>query len=113
MDELIEKIAAKAGMDTATARKAVGIVVNFVAAEAPPDAVNELLDKMPGARDMLTGNSGGGGVMGVFGELTDIGLEMGGVQAVATEFIAYARQKAGDKAIDGVVNGIPGLSQFV
>ncbi len=113
MDELIEKIGAKAGIDAATARQAVAVIVNFLAAAAPPDAVKELLDKMPGAREMLTAGRGGGGIMGAFNDLTAIGLDMGGVQVVTTEFVADAREKVGDPTVDDVVNGIPGLSQFV
>jgi hypothetical protein len=38
---------------------------------------------------------------------------MGEVQDVARAVLAYAREKAGDKAISEVGAAIPGLAQFV
>ncbi len=114
MDELISKIAAEAGIDPAVARRAVAIIVNFLAREAPADAVNGLIDKLPGARALVSGQlGGGGGIMGAFNDLTAVGLDMGGVQTVARQFVAYARAEAGDQAVNAVVDAVPGLSQFV
>ncbi len=48
MNELIERIVAKVGIDAATAEKAVGIIVRFLQREGPPDKVRELLSRMPG-----------------------------------------------------------------
>jgi hypothetical protein len=41
------------------------------------------------------------------------GLDMGQVQAVTRDIIAYAREKAGEDAVGEIVGSIPGLSQFV
>ena len=51
--------------------------------------------------------------MGVFNDLTAAGLGMGDIQGVARVFGVFAREKAGDAAVNDVVGAIPGLSQFV
>ncbi len=114
MDELIARIATEAGIDPALARKALAIIINFLAREAPPDHARAMLDSIPGARELAGEASGGGsGIMGVFNDLSSAGLGLGGVQRVASSFVAYAREKSGDAEVDAVVNSIPGLNQFV
>jgi hypothetical protein len=41
------------------------------------------------------------------------GLDMGQVQTVTKEVIAYAREKAGEDTVGEIVGSIPGLGQFV
>jgi len=113
MDELVAQIAANVGVDPGVARKAVVIVLKFLATEAP-DKAGPLIDGLPGAREALAGAPDvSGGIMGVFGALTGAGLGMGEVQGVAREFGSYARAKLGNDAVDSVVASVPGLSQFV
>lgn len=113
MDELVAQIAANTGIDPGVARKAVVIVLKFLASEAP-DRAGPLIDGLPGAREALAGAADvSGGIMGVFGALTGAGLGMGEVQGVAREFGTYARARLGNDAVDSVVGAIPGLSQFV
>ena len=50
MDELVAQIAANVGIDPGVARKAVVIVLKFLAAEAP-DKAGPLIDGLPGARE--------------------------------------------------------------
>jgi hypothetical protein len=38
---------------------------------------------------------------------------MGEIQSVTHELIAYAREKAGDEELNGIVDAIPGLSQYI
>jgi hypothetical protein len=120
MEELIGRLVANVGIDKATAEKAVGIMLDFLKKEGPPDTVQTLLDKLPGAEALMAahaGESGGmfsmGGIMGVGTKLMGIGLSMGQVQGVAKEVIAFAREKAGEDTIGEIVGAIPGLSQFV
>jgi hypothetical protein len=54
-----------------------------------------------------------GGIMGVGSRLMSAGLGMGEIQGVTHELIAYAREKAGDEDLNGIVDAIPGLSQFI
>jgi len=123
MDELIARLVANVGVDREAAEKAVGIILDFLVKEAPPEKVQPLIDKLPGAQALLDAQkgldaSGGGmfamgGLMGAGTKMMAAGLSMGQVQGVTKEVIAFARQKAGEDAIGEVVGAIPGLSQFV
>jgi len=120
MDELIGRLVANVGVDREAAQKAVGIILDFLAKEGPPEKVQPLIDKMPGARALLDaqkGDEGGmfsmGGLMGAGTKLMAAGLSMGQVQGVTKEIIAYAREKAGEDAVGEIVGAIPGLGQFV
>lgn len=122
MDELVERLTAKCGVERSAAEKSVGIILDFLRKEGPPDKVQTLLDKMPGAEALAASageqqGSGGmfgmGGIMGAANRLMAAGLSMGQVQCVTREVVAYAREKAGEDAVGEVVGAIPGLSQFV
>jgi hypothetical protein len=114
MDELINHIAGQTGVAPQVARRATGIIISFLSREAPAEAVNALLDELPGSRTLAaeTGRVSRG-LMGVFGDLTGAGLGMGDIRGVASALISYARAKAGPAKVDAVVAAIPGLSQFV
>ena len=122
MDELIARLVANVGVDRAAAEKAVGIILDFLLKEGPPDKVPALIDKLPGAQALIqaqqASDAGGGmfsmgGIMGAGTKMMAAGLSMGQVQGVTKEVIAYAREKAGEDAIGEIVGAIPGLSQFV
>ncbi len=122
MDELIARLVANVGVDRAAAEKAVGIILDFLSKEGPPDKVQALIDKLPGAQALIqaqqAGDAGGGmfsmgGLMGAGTKMMAAGLSMGQVQGVTKEVIAYTREKAGEDAIGEIVGAIPGLSQFV
>ena len=49
MDEVIGRLVANVGIDRAAAEKAVGIILDFLAKEGPPDKVRSFLAKLPGA----------------------------------------------------------------
>ena len=49
MDELIGRLAAKAGIDEAVAEKTIGIILGFLRNEGPSDKVQALIDEIPGA----------------------------------------------------------------
>jgi hypothetical protein len=120
MDELVERLTTKCGVERSAAEKSVGIILDFLRKEGPPDKVQALLDKMPGAEALAAsaGDQGGGmfgmgGIMGAANRLMAAGLSMGQVQSVTREVVAYAREKAGEDTVGEVVGAIPGLSQFV
>ena len=123
MDELIERLAANAGVDRATAEKALGIMLDFLAKEGPADKVQTLIERMPGADALIAAareSEGGGGffggmggVMGVGSRMMAAGLGMGQIQGITRETIAYAREKAGEDVVGDIVGAIPGLGQFV
>ena len=115
MDELIARTAANAGIEPAAARKAVAIIAGFLAREGPQESIQAMMDKLPGARE-LAGEApagSGNGIMGAYGDLTAAGLGMGAIRQVTKDFVAYAREQAGEAEVDRVIAAIPGLGQFV
>ncbi len=128
MEELIARVTQATGLDQATAKKAIGIILGFLKKEGPPNEVNQLLAALPGADDamlMAGENSGGGGglmgmvgsmgggVMALGGQLMAAGVSMGQMQPLGKELFAYGREKAGEDVMGPIVGSVPGLSQFV
>jgi hypothetical protein len=122
MEELISRLVANVGVDRAAAEKAIGIILDFLRKEGPPDKVQALIDRLPGAEALMqaqqAADAGGGmfamgGIMGAGTKMMAAGLSMGQVQGVTKEVIAYTREKAGEDAIGEIVGAIPGLSQFI
>jgi len=120
MDELIARLVTNVGVDKVAAEKAVGIILDFLRKEGPPDKVQALVDRLPGAEALMqqAADAGGGmfamgGIMGAGTKMMAAGLSMGQVQGVTKEVIAYSREKAGEDAIGEIVGAIPGLSQFI
>jgi len=122
MDELIARLVANVGIDQTAAEKAVGIILNFLRTEGPPDKVQGLIDRLPGAEALLQSqqdDAGGGGIfsmggiMGAGSKMMAAGLTMDQVQGVTRETIAFVREKAGEDAISEIVGAIPGLGHFI
>jgi hypothetical protein len=127
MEELIARVAAAAGIDTALAQKSIGIILGFLQKEGPPAEVAELMAALPGSQELVAGTSGGGGglmgmvgglmggggVMALGGQLMGAGLNMGQIQTVSKEMFAFGREKAGEDTMGQIVGAIPGLGQFV
>ena len=128
MNELVERIVNRVGIDAATAEKAITIIMKFLQKEGPRDKVRELLTRVPGgdayaaeaAGPAPSGGFGGfggfsmmGGAMAAFNELTALGLSMGQIQGVTRETVHYAKEKAGEDLVGQIVGSIPGLGQFV
>ena len=121
MDELVGRIVANVGVDRPVAEAAVGIILEFLSREAPPDAVAALLERLPGAeaaiadaRERRGGLPAGlGGIMGVGTRLMSAGLGMDQIQGVTREIIAFAREQAGQETVDRFAAAIPGLNQFL
>jgi hypothetical protein len=122
MEELVVRIVSNVGIERPVAERAVGIILDFLATEGPAEKVEALIGRLPGAAEAVEaaraegggGVFGGmGGIMGVGSRLMSAGLGMGEIQGVTHELIAYAREKAGDEDLNGIVDAIPGLSQFI
>lgn len=126
MSELVQRVAAAAGIDEQLAERAVEIVLELVRDHGPPDKVNELMEKLPGVDagppdqgqggGILASLGGFGGAMGAMGALnkmTDAGLSMDQVQTVGREVLTFSREHAGEDLVNEVVGSIPGLSQFL
>jgi hypothetical protein len=119
MDELIARLASKAGIDSAVAEKAIGIVLGFLRNEGPTDKVQALINQIPGAEAVIAANSAsgfsrlmGGGLMAVGTRLMALGLGMNEIQNVARELFRFGRDKIGADQMGEIIKGTPGLSQF-
>ena len=116
MDELVRRLVADIGIDQTTALKSVGIILSFLANEGPPDTVNALIGRLPGAQHAFETaglEAGAGGMMGAGMKLMAAGLSMGQIQGVIRALIAYAREQGGEKELGEIARSIPSLSQFV
>ena len=120
MNELVEQLAAKAGIDRAVAEKTIGIILGFLRKEGPSDKVQALIDKIPGAESAVeASNKGGrlsglmgGGLMALGSRLMGLGLGMGEIQNVARELFKFGRDRIGADQMGEIISGTPGLSQF-
>jgi hypothetical protein len=120
MDELIGRLAVKAGIDNAVAGKTIAIVLGFPRNEGPSDKVQALIDQIPGAEAAIAVSSNGGGLGKLMGgglmalgtELMGLGLGMGEIQNVARELFKFGRDKIGADQMGEFIAGTPGLSQF-
>src|SRR5437588_7466376 len=99
MDELIGRLAVKAGIDNAVAEKTIGIMLGFLRNEGPSDKVQAFIDKIPGAEAAIiaSGNEGGlarlmgTGLMAVGTRLMGLGLGIAEIQNVARELLRFGR----------------------
>jgi hypothetical protein len=120
MDELIGRLASKAGIDSAVAEKTIGIVLGFLRNEGPSDKVQALIDQIPGAEAAIAASSSngrfsrlmGGGLMAVGTRLMALGLGMTEIQGVARELFRFGRDKIGADQMGEIIVGTPGLSKF-
>ena len=120
MDELVGRLTAKAGIDSAVAEKIVGIILDFLSKEGPSEKVQALIDRIPGAEAAIaasSSNSGlsrlmGGGLMALGTKLMALGLGMGEIQNIARELFRFGRDKIGADQMGEIIAGTPGLSQF-
>lgn len=121
MDELIGKLATKAGIDDAIAEKAVGIVLGFLRNEGPSDKVQLLIDNISGAEAAIAHSNSvgglnrlmGGGLMAAGSRLMALGLGIGEIQSLARELFSFGRDKIGTDRMGQIIAGTPGLSHFI
>src|ERR1700704_1164760 len=120
MDELVEQLAAKAGIDKAVAEKTIGIILGFLRKEGPSDKVQALIDKIPGAESAVEASGKGGGLSGLMGgglmalgsRLMGLGPGSGDIQNFYRELFKFGRDRIGADQMGEIIAGTPGLSQF-
>jgi hypothetical protein len=120
MNELVDELAATAGVDDAVAEKTIGIVLDYLRSEGPPETVQALIDGIPGAEATIAavrGDSGlsrlmGGGLMAVGTRLMGLGLTITDIQTIARELFAFGRDKIGADRMGTIIARTPGLSHF-
>ncbi|WP_018896987.1 hypothetical protein [Rhizobium sp. 2MFCol3.1] len=131
MNEIVDQIAARVGIPTEVAEKALGMMLGFLQREAADGPVAKMIEAIPGASDLVAqyngagetggggllgsimGALGGGGIMALGQQLMSEGLGMGEITSLAKETLSIAEQHAGKEVVDEVVASVPGLSQFV
>ena len=120
MDELVGRLATKAGIDDAVAEKTIGIILGYLRSEGPPEEVQALIDQIPGAEAAIgASNCGndlarlmGGGLMALGTKLMGLGLGMAEIQGIAGELLRFGRDKLGADQMGEIIAGTPVLSQF-
>src|SRR3982074_2727420 len=120
MDELIGRLAVKAGIDDAVAEKTIGIILGFLRNEGPSDKVQALIDTIPGAEAAIAASSNGGGLGELMGgglmalgtKLMGVGVGMSGVKNIPRELFRFGRDKIGADQMGEIIAGTPGLNQF-
>jgi len=120
IDELIGRLALKAGIDDVVAEKTIGIILGFLRNEGPSDKVQALINKISGAEAAIAASNNGGrfarlmggGLMAVGGRLMGLGLGMGEIQNIARELFRFGRDTIGADQMGEIIAGTPGLSQF-
>ena len=135
MDEIIARITGAVGIPEDQAKQGVGMLLNFLMKDGDAGVVGQMIEKIPGASDLLAAHSanegggggglggmmgglagamgGGGGIMALAGQLQGIGLDMGEIQGMAKEFAEGAKEIAGEDAVNAVAATVPGLEQFM
>lgn len=67
MDELIGRLAAKAGVNDAVAEKNIGIIPGFLLSEGFSHNVQVLIDRIPGTDAAISASAGGNGLTAFMG----------------------------------------------
>jgi hypothetical protein len=129
MQDLINRVAEAAGIETEKATDAVGAILAFLAKSGPTEAMASMIQQIPGAQEMIDaqGEGGGGGLMGMLGglmggggggimglgaKLMGLGLSMDQMKAAGSELFKYGSEVAGEDTMGQIMSHIPGLSQF-
>jgi hypothetical protein len=120
MDELVERLAAKAGIEKAVAEKTAYIMLDFLRNRGPSDHVELLIDRTPGADTAVQASHRGAGLSALMGSglmaagsrLMGLGLGIEQIRNAAQELVLFGRGRIGTERMEAIVKGTPGLSQF-
>ncbi|WP_206455362.1 DUF2267 domain-containing protein [Aurantimonas marina] len=119
MDELLAKIAAETGLEPSIAKIGIGHILAYLKVESDDPAVGKMIAETPGAADAVAmagqdnGDGALGGIMGLGSKLMGLGLDMGQIQIVARELVAFAKVQSDPETVDRALASVPGLSSFV
>src|SRR5262245_40132808 len=130
VQQVIDAVAAKAGLDQAAAERAAGTILSVIQQEVDPAVAASLFAKLPGAAELAAANavdpsSGGmlgslatsflgnkGGVLAAgFSQLEASGLTLTQISDAATAILAYIRTSAGSDIAKEIANAVPGLAK--
>ena len=132
LQELVSRLSIQFGIEEKIIRKAAGMILSLLQKVGDRDAVAELFDKVPdayelAARESETANSsigllgvlgdlaGGstGEIMSTFSALQSEGLSIDQIKTLGTGLLDHARDSAGDELVDRVIEGVPGIKQYL
>jgi hypothetical protein len=133
MQEFIQSVASKFGINEEQAKSATGGVLNFLKEQGPGAETDTLISKIPGAEDVMqsapeggesTERSGTGGMLGGVGSmlggaggalaaLQGSGLQGGQAKEFVVMLVDYAKQKAGPEQVEQVLDKVPALKGFL
>ena len=121
MQDLVDHISAATGLEPETARKAIGIVLDFVQKNVPPETSAAVIDAVPGARmaaasaaeDEAEGGGAIPGLMGLADRLMAEGIGMGSLQSFGRALFEGLRRTVGGGPVEAVAAAIPELRQVM
>ncbi len=122
MDELIQNVVEKAGINTSQAEQAVGTVFALLKDQASAQDAQEIMDALPGAQQLVEQYGApkkgvlamlSGTVMGTFAKLTSLGLSVDQIEIMGREVLAHTEQKLGKEKVEEIIASIPGLNKLV
>jgi hypothetical protein len=139
MDELIQQLTAKLGIDESVAQAATGKAMAMVKENVGDDLFNKISSAVPGASDVADAGAeeplpseGGGGMLGslasmassALGGSAGSGLELGAALGDAglptdqmgsfvSTIVAFLKDKVGDEVMDQVLAKFPMLKTLI
>lgn len=122
LQALVDHVSTETGLEPATCRKAIGIVLDFVQKAVPPATGAAVIDALPGARaaaaaaaedDAEGGGSTTPGLMGLADRLMAEGVGMGTMQSLGRALFSGLRRQVGDGPVDAVVEAMPELEHVM
>lgn len=126
MQDLIKRVSLATGMSGGRAAYGATILMTFIAREISPAMMEKIYEAVPGARDMVAAE-GGGGSHGLLGGLTDMSSSSGDIgalsfmdtagfsvvetQKVAAEIMDVLRDSVDADVLRAVHDCMPGLAR--
>src|SRR5512135_3380695 len=134
IQDFVDSIATKAGVDPATAETAIGTILSAIQQEGDATKVGQLFNQIPGAADLAQKHAvvvgSGGGLLGslsglassvvgkdagvlvaAIGQLEETNLTMDQIKKIGTALLAYLKESANPALAKEVVDSIPGLRE--
>jgi hypothetical protein len=134
VQDFVDSIATKAGVDPATAETAIGTILSAIQQEGDATKVGQLFNQIPGAADLAQKHAvvvgSGGGVLGTLsglassvvgkdagvmvaaiGQLEETNLTMEQIKKIGTAVLSYLKESANPALAKEVVDSIPSLRE--
>jgi hypothetical protein len=134
IQDFVDAIATKAGIDPATAETAIGTILSAIQQEGDTAKVGQLFNQIPGAADLAQKHAvvvgSGGGVLGslsglasnvagkdagvlvaAIGQLEATNLSLAQIKNIGTAVLSYIKENANPALAKEVVDSIPSLRE--